>query len=104
MHYLLTEEQQMIVDICRQIVDEKVKPVRAALDESKEFPWEAIKEIARSDLFRLFIEEGRVLLKVSGIHSFYVATLRKNGCFGESWIRYHLIRGGRKLRPPICAR
>jgi len=57
MHYLLTEEQQMIVDICRQIVDEKVKPVRAELDESKEFPWEAIKEIARGDLFRLFIGE-----------------------------------------------
>ncbi len=57
MHYLLTEEQQMIVDICRQIVDEKVKPLRAELDESKEFPWEAIKEIARGDLFRLFIGE-----------------------------------------------
>lgn len=57
MHYLLTEEQQMIVDICRQIVDEKIKPVRAELDESKEFPWEAIKEIARGDLFRLFIGE-----------------------------------------------
>jgi alkylation response protein AidB-like acyl-CoA dehydrogenase len=57
MHYLLTEEQQMIVDICRQIVDEKVKPVRAELDESKEFPWEAIREIARGDLFRLFIQE-----------------------------------------------
>jgi len=57
MHYLLTEEQQMIVDICRQIVEEKVKPVRARLDESKEFPWEAIKEIARGDLFRLFVEE-----------------------------------------------
>ncbi|MCJ7472371.1 MAG: hypothetical protein MUP02_06160, partial [Actinobacteria bacterium] len=27
MHYLLTEEQKMIVDICRQIVDERIKPV-----------------------------------------------------------------------------
>ena len=33
MHYLLTEEQKMIVDICRQIVDERIKPVRAELDE-----------------------------------------------------------------------
>jgi len=57
MHYLLNEEQQMIVDICRQIVEEKIKPVRAELDESKEFPWDAIKEIAGGDLFRLFIEE-----------------------------------------------
>jgi len=57
MHYLLNDDQQMIVDICRQIVDEKVKPVRAELDEKKEFPWDAIKEIARSDLSRLFIAE-----------------------------------------------
>ncbi len=57
MHYLLTEEQKMIVDICRQIVDERIKPVRAELDEKAEFPWEIIKEIAKSDLFRLFIKE-----------------------------------------------
>jgi len=57
MHYLLTEEQKMIVDICRQIVDERIKPVRAELDEKAEFPWEIIKEIAKSDLFRLFIPE-----------------------------------------------
>ena len=57
MHYLLTEEQKMIVDICRQIVDERVKPVRAELDEKAEFPWEIIKEIAKSDLFRLFVPE-----------------------------------------------
>jgi len=53
----INEEQQMIVDICRQIVDEKIKPVRAELDEKKEFPWDAIREIARSDLFRLFVAE-----------------------------------------------
>jgi hypothetical protein len=29
MHYFLTEEQQMIVDICRQIVNERIIPVRA---------------------------------------------------------------------------
>jgi butyryl-CoA dehydrogenase len=57
MHYLLTEEQKMIVDICRQIVEERIKPVRAELDEKAEFPWEIIKEIAKSDLFRLFIAE-----------------------------------------------
>ena len=57
MHYLLTEEQKMIVDICRQIVDERIKPVRAELDEKAEFPWEIIKEIAKSDLFRLFTAE-----------------------------------------------
>ena len=57
MHYLLNEEQKMIVDICRQIVEERIKPVRAELDEKGEFPWEIIKEIGKSDLFRLFIAE-----------------------------------------------
>lgn len=57
MKYLLTEEQKMIVDICRQIVDERIVPVRAEMDEKAIFPGEIIKEIAKSDLFRLFIPE-----------------------------------------------
>lgn len=57
MHYFLTEEQQMIVDICRQIVDERIIPVRAENDEKGIFPTDIIREIGRSDLFRLFIPE-----------------------------------------------
>ncbi len=57
MHYFLTEEQQMIVDICRQIVEERIIPVRAEMDEEGTFPAEIIKEIGKSDLFRLFIPE-----------------------------------------------
>jgi butyryl-CoA dehydrogenase len=57
MRYLLTEEQRMIVDICRQIVSERIIPSRAEMDEKGIFPWEIIKEIAKSDLFRLFIPE-----------------------------------------------
>jgi alkylation response protein AidB-like acyl-CoA dehydrogenase len=57
MKYLLTEEQKMIVDICRQIVDEKIIPVRAEMDEKAIFPTEIIREIAKSDLFRLFVPE-----------------------------------------------
>jgi alkylation response protein AidB-like acyl-CoA dehydrogenase len=57
MKYLLTEEQKMIVDICRQIVDEKIVPARAEMDEKAIFPGEILKEIAKSDLFRLFIPE-----------------------------------------------
>jgi len=57
MRYLLTEEQKMIVDICRQIVDERIVPVRAEMDEKAIFPGEIIKEIAKSDLFRLFMPE-----------------------------------------------
>jgi len=57
MHYLLNEEQQFIVDVCRQIVRDRIVPVRAELDEKSIFPSEIIKEIARADLFRLFVPE-----------------------------------------------
>ncbi len=39
MDYLLTDEQQMIKDLCDQIAEEKIKPVAAEFDESGEFPW-----------------------------------------------------------------
>ncbi len=39
MHYFLTEEQQEIKDLARQIAEEKVKPVRAELDESDPNAW-----------------------------------------------------------------
>ena len=48
--YLLTEEQVMIRDLCRQITDEKIRPVAAKHDESQEFPWEVMKVMAEADL------------------------------------------------------
>jgi len=55
MTYLLTEEQKMILEICRKIVEERIIPVRAEYDEKKIFPTDILKEIGKSDLFRLFI-------------------------------------------------
>lgn len=55
--YLLTEEQNMIRDLCRQITDEKIRPVAAKYDQSEEFPWEVMKVMAESDLFGLYIDE-----------------------------------------------
>ncbi|MHB1253592.1 MAG: acyl-CoA dehydrogenase family protein [Candidatus Humimicrobiaceae bacterium] len=57
MRYLLTDEQKMIIEICKKIVDERIIPVRAEYDEKMIFPADIIKEIGRSDLFRLFIPE-----------------------------------------------
>jgi alkylation response protein AidB-like acyl-CoA dehydrogenase len=57
MKYFLTEEQQMIVDICRKIVEERIIPVRAELDEKQIFPGDIVEEIGRSDLFGLFVPE-----------------------------------------------
>ncbi len=56
-NYFLTEEQQMIVDLTRQITEEKIIPVRAELDEKEEFPWDIMKDMAQADLFGLYIPE-----------------------------------------------
>nr|MDA8159745.1 acyl-CoA dehydrogenase family protein [Desulfobacteraceae bacterium] len=57
MDYFLTEEQQMIVDVARQITEEKIIPVRAELDEKEEFPSAIIKAIAQADLAGIYISE-----------------------------------------------
>jgi alkylation response protein AidB-like acyl-CoA dehydrogenase len=57
MDYFLTEEQQMIKEIAQKIADEKIKPVRAELDEKEEFPRELLKIIAQSDLFGVCIPQ-----------------------------------------------
>jgi alkylation response protein AidB-like acyl-CoA dehydrogenase len=57
MDYLLTEEQQMIRDLCHQIAEEKIKPVAAEYDESAEFPYGLVKVFADSDIFGVYIPE-----------------------------------------------
>jgi butyryl-CoA dehydrogenase len=53
--YFLTEEQQMIVDIARQIADEKIIPQRAVLDEKDEYPRDILNAVAEADLFGIYI-------------------------------------------------
>ena len=57
MDYFLTEEQQMIKEIAAKIATEKVRPVRAELDETEEFPWDIMKILAQSDLFGVYLPE-----------------------------------------------
>ena len=57
MDYQLTEEQQMIKELCHQIAEEKIKPVAAQYDETGEFPWEIVKILAESDIFGVFVPE-----------------------------------------------
>ena len=57
MDYGLTEPQIMIRDVCRQIANEKLKPIRAHYDESNEFPHEVLKIFAQADICGLYIEE-----------------------------------------------
>ncbi len=84
MDYLLTEEQQMIRDLARQIAVEKIVPVRAELDEHNKFPAEIMKAIAQADLLGLYIPEeygglGR------GSLDFYIAIEElSKACLGVS--------------------
>ncbi len=58
MDRFLSEEQQMIVDIARQITDEMIIPKRAELDENHEFPREILEAMAQADLFGVPIPEA----------------------------------------------
>lgn len=57
MEYFLTEPQKTIKELARRIAEEKVLPVRAELDEKEEFPWLIMKDLAESDMFRVFLPE-----------------------------------------------
>ncbi len=57
MDYFLTEEQLMIRDLARQFARDKVAPVAAHYDETAEFPWELMKEMAEMDFFRIYLDE-----------------------------------------------
>ncbi len=57
MEYFLSEQQKTIKSLARRIAEEKILPVRAELDEKEEFPWDIIKDLADSDMFRVFIPE-----------------------------------------------
>ncbi|NLZ16474.1 MAG: acyl-CoA dehydrogenase [Desulfobulbaceae bacterium] len=47
----------MIVETAREITREKILPVRAELDEKNEFPREILHDIAKADLFGIFVPE-----------------------------------------------
>ncbi len=57
MEYFLNEQQKTLRSLARKIAEERILPVRAELDEKEEFPWDIIKELASSDMFRIFIPE-----------------------------------------------
>ena len=57
MDYGLSEEQITLRDLARRIAEERVLPVRAELDETEEFPWSIMKDLADSDMFRVFVPE-----------------------------------------------
>ncbi len=57
MDYFLTEEQKMLKDLCREIGEERVKPVRHELDVTGAFPTDIMKSMAQADLFGIIFPE-----------------------------------------------
>lgn len=57
MEYFLNELQKTVKKMARTIAEEKILPVRAVLDEKEEFPWAIMKDLADTDMFRVFIPE-----------------------------------------------
>ncbi len=57
MDYFLTEEQQELKKLVRRFAEERIKPRWKELDEAHEFPRDLIEEMARMDLFRIFVPE-----------------------------------------------
>jgi alkylation response protein AidB-like acyl-CoA dehydrogenase len=63
----LLEEQQTIRDLARTIAEERIKPVRAKYDEENIFPWDIVAELAKTDMFRVFIPTAYDGLVESGM-------------------------------------
>ncbi len=57
MEYFLSEQQKTIKSLARRIAEERILPVRAELDETEEFPRDIMRDLADSDMFRVFIPE-----------------------------------------------
>ncbi|MEK0338409.1 MAG: acyl-CoA dehydrogenase family protein, partial [Nitrosopumilus sp.] len=57
MEYFLNELQKTVKKMAKTIAEERILPVRAELDEKEEFPWAIMKDLADTDLFRVFIPE-----------------------------------------------
>ncbi len=57
MDYFLTEEQRMMQGLAARIAREKIRPVRAELDATEQFPWQIMNILAEAGLFGVYIPE-----------------------------------------------
>ncbi|MBI5115959.1 acyl-CoA dehydrogenase family protein [Candidatus Poribacteria bacterium] len=57
MDYFLNEKQKAIRQLARKLALEKIRPVRAQLDDASEFPREIMNEFAKTNLTGIFIPE-----------------------------------------------
>lgn len=82
MDYLLTEEQKMLQDLARRISNERIKPIRAQLDEEETFPWDIMKDLAQADLCGTVIPEDYGGLGLGCLENCLVLEALAMGCVG----------------------
>jgi len=82
MDYLLTEEQRMLQDLARQISEERIKPLRAQLDEEEAFPWDILSDLAQADLTGTIIPEEYGGLGLGSLENCLVLEALAQGCVG----------------------
>jgi alkylation response protein AidB-like acyl-CoA dehydrogenase len=57
MDYGFTEYQTAIRDLAREIAEKEIRPIAAEYDREAKFPWPAVKVMAETDLFRVYIDD-----------------------------------------------
>ncbi|MCQ9206171.1 MAG: acyl-CoA dehydrogenase family protein [Omnitrophica bacterium] len=72
--YPLTDDQKMLRDLCRQVAEERIKPLSQELDEKEEFSFEIVKALGQSDLFALGIPQEYGGLGSGGVIDLCIAT------------------------------
>jgi alkylation response protein AidB-like acyl-CoA dehydrogenase len=82
MDYLLTEEQRMLQDLARQISEERIKPIRAQLDEEELFPHEILQHLAQADLCGVVVPEAFGGLGLGTLENCLVLEALAEGCVG----------------------
>ena len=55
--YGFTEYQTAIRDLAHEIAEKEIRPIAAEYDREAKFPWQPIKVMAETDLFRGYIED-----------------------------------------------
>jgi len=113
--YLLTEPQKTIKGLARRIAEERILPVRAELDEREEFPWTIMKDLADSDMFRVFIPEEYeglgggcldlclVIEELSRVCSGVAVSYAASGLGSFALLEYGTEQQKRKYLPDIAA-
>ena len=84
MDYFLTDDQKEIKKLARRIAEEIIVPVRAELDETETFPWQAMKACADTGLFGVSIPEVYGGLGGGSFENCIVVGELSRACLGTS--------------------